>query len=163
RARPPGPPGGGGLDGVAGHATGESTMKRWIVPAVPFVFSLALSASMVGTHAYWQDSGLYLTAIQEFGVLYPPGLVFYAVLCKGWTLLLGFIDFTLAVHLFSSLCAALAAAVMTVAVRDLLRTRGPVFRMTAEDPGDLADGAAMLTGIFLAGGYTFGAASIYAK
>src|SRR5262249_31582801 len=57
----------------------------------------------------------------------------------------------------------LAAAVMTVAVRDLLRTRGPVFRMTAEDPGDLADGAAMLTGIFLAGGYTFGAASIYAK
>jgi len=138
-------------------------MKRWIVPAVPFAVSLLLSLSTVGSHPYWQDSGLYLMAVKELGVLYPPGFGLYLVLCKAWTLVLFFVDFTLAVHLFSSVCAALAAGTLAVAVRDLLRSKGRLFRVFDQDPGTLADAAAILAGVILACGYTFWAAAIYAK
>jgi hypothetical protein len=139
-------------------------MKRWAVFAVPFVLSLCLSAATVGRHAYWQDSGLYLTAVKELGVLYPPGFVLYEVLCRLWTLVFAFLDFTLAVHLFSSACAALAAGTTAVAARDLLLGRGPLLRVTEEeDPGGLADGCGMLAGVILACGFTFWSAAIYAK
>jgi hypothetical protein len=84
-------------------------MRRWIVPAVPFVFSLSLTLSTVGNHPHWQDSGVYLTAVKELGVLHPPGFCLYLVLCRLWTVALFFVDFALAVHLFSSLRATLAA------------------------------------------------------
>jgi tetratricopeptide (TPR) repeat protein len=138
-------------------------MKRWIVPGLPFLFSLALSLSTVGTHPYWQDSGLYLTAVKDLGVLYPPGFGLYLLLCKAWTLLLFLADFTLAVHLFSSLCAALAAGTLAVAVRDLLRSRGKIFKVLEEDPGELAGACGILAGVLLACGYTFWATAIYAK
>jgi hypothetical protein len=136
---------------------------RWSVPAIPFALSLCLSLSTVGSHPYWQDSGVYLTAIKELGVLYPPGFVLYEVLSFLWTKLFFFLDFTLAVHLFSSFCAALTAGTMAVAVRDLLKSRGKIFRVLEEDPGWLAEGSGILAGVLLAGGYTFGACAIYAK
>src|SRR2546430_5829989 len=108
-------------------------MRRFLVPGVPFVLSLALSSFTVGAHVGWQDSGFYLAAVKELGVLYPPGFALYLVLCKVWTLLLGFLDFTLAVHLFSSFCAAGAATAIAVASRDLLRTQSPLFRVGAAD------------------------------
>ncbi|HVE40964.1 MAG TPA: DUF2723 domain-containing protein [Planctomycetota bacterium] len=138
-------------------------MRRWIVPGLPFAFSLILSLTTVGSHAYWQDSGVYLTAVKELGVLYPPGFGLYLVLCRLWTLALGFLDFTLAVHLFSSFCAALAAGAMAVAVRDLLRSRGPLFRVFEQDPGELAGLCGIAAGVLLACGYTFWTAAIYAK
>ena len=138
-------------------------IKRWRVAGVPFLVSLGLSAATVGKHPFWQDSGLYLTAIKELGILYPPGFVVYEALCWVWTHLLFFVDFTLAVHLFSSVCAAGAAAAMALAVRDFLRSRGPIFSVTTEDPGPLAEEAAMLTGILLATGFTFWSTAIYAK
>jgi tetratricopeptide (TPR) repeat protein len=138
-------------------------MKRWIVPALPFAFSLSLSLATAGDHASWQDSGLYLTAVKELGVLYPPGFGLYLLLCKLWTLLLFFLDFTLAVHLFSSLCAALAAGTLAVAVRDLLRSRGPLFGVLEQDPGELAGISGVVAGALLACGYTFWTAAIYAK
>ena len=138
-------------------------MKRWLVPGVPFAVSLSLSLATVGTHPYWQDSALYLLGVKELGVLYPPGFGLYLVTCKAWTLLLFFLDFTLAVHLFSSVCAALAAGTMAVAVRDLLRSRGRIFRVLDQDPGELGDACAILAGVLLACGYTFWVTSIYAK
>jgi len=138
-------------------------MKRWAVPVVPFLLSLGLSAATVGTHAYWQDSGLYLTAVKELGVLYPPGFVMYETLCRIWTTLFGFLDFVLAVHLFSSVCAALAAATMAIAVRDLLRSRGPIFGVSESDPGDLSGACGLLAGALLATGFTFCSNAIYAK
>lgn len=138
-------------------------MKRWIVPGVPFLVSLSLSLATVGSHPYWQDSALYLMAVKELGVLYPPGFGLYLVLCKAWTLILFFVDFTLAVHLFSSLCAALAAGTIAVAVRDLLRSRGATFRVFEQDPGEIADLAAVLAGVILACGFTFWSTAIYAK
>src|SRR5213592_691275 len=104
-------------------------MKRFLVPAIPFLLSLCLSFCTVGSTVYWQDSGFFLAGVKELGVLYPPGFVLYLVSCKLWTLLLGFLDFTLAVHLFSSFCAAGAAAAIALASRDLLRTQGPLFRV----------------------------------
>lgn len=138
-------------------------MKRWVVPGLPFALSLGLSLATVGAHAYWQDSGVYLTAVKEMGVLYAPGFVCYELLCRAWTLLWFFLDFTLAVHLFSSVCAAGAAAALAVAVRDYLRSRGPVFKTLPADPGPLADLAGMLAGILLASSFTFWSAAIYAK
>src|SRR6186713_162568 len=114
-------------------------IKRWSVPGIPFAISLCLSLSTVGSHPFWQDSGIYLTAVKELGVLYPPGFVLYELLCFLWTKVFFFVDFTLAVHLFSSFCAALAAAAMAVATRDLLRSRGKIFQVAVEDPGAAAD------------------------
>ncbi len=137
--------------------------RGWLVPGVPFLLSWGLSTSTVSSEPFWQDSGAYLTAVRELGVLYPPGFVLYLLLCKAWTAMLFFVDFTLAVHLFSSFCASLAAATMSVAVRDVLRSRGRLFRVLEEDPGALADAAGAATGCLLAGGYTFWFAAIYAK
>ena len=113
-------------------------IRRGAVPGIPFALSLCLSLFTVGKHPYWQDSGIYLTAIKDLGVLYPPGFALYEVLCFAWTRVFFFLDFTLAVHLFSSLNAALAAATIAAAARDLLRSRGRIFRVMEEDPGDLA-------------------------
>ncbi|RPH40490.1 MAG: DUF2723 domain-containing protein, partial [Planctomycetota bacterium] len=138
-------------------------IKRWSVPGIPFAVSLCLSLATVGSHPFWQDSGIYLTAVKELGVLYPPGFVLYEVLCFLWTKVFFFIDFTVAVHLFSSVCAALAAATTATATRDLLRSRGKIFQVTPADPGPAADGPAILAGVLLAGGFTFWSTAIYAK
>jgi len=127
--------------------------RRLLVPLVPALLSLGFSLSTVGTHVFWQDSGFFLTAIHEMSVLYPHGFVVYQALCKAWTLVFSFLDFTLAVHLFSAACAAGAAAVVSLAARDFLRAR---------DEGT-ADLAALLTGCLTACGYTFWMAGIYAK
>jgi hypothetical protein len=122
-----------------------------------------MSAVTVGRHPYWQDSGLYLTTIHELGVLYPPGFALYEVLCFLWTKLLFFADFTLAVHLFSSLCAAAAVGIVSMAARDFLRSRGKLLGAAAEDPEAPVEGAAILAGVLLAGSFTFWGAAIYAK
>lgn len=134
-----------------------------MVPAVPFGVSLCLSLATVGSHPFWQDSALYLTAVKELGILYPPSFVVYELLCFLWTKALFFLDFTLAVHLFSSFCAALAAAFVAEATRAVLRSRGKVFQVTTEDPGPLADYGAILSGVLLAAGFTFWSTAILAK
>ncbi|HVR84549.1 MAG TPA: tetratricopeptide repeat protein [Planctomycetota bacterium] len=133
-------------------------MRRFWVPAIPFLFSLGLSSFTVGTHVGWQDSGFYLAGIRDLGVLYPPGFALYLVLGKAWTLLLGFLDFTLAVHLFSSFSAAAAAGTLAVAARDLLRTRG-----TLSPGGPPSDPAAIVAGCLAASGFSFWSAALLAK
>jgi len=128
-------------------------MKRFLVPGVPFALSLILSGVTIGDSVGWQDSGFFLAGVKELGVLYPHGFVLYLLLCKAWTLLLGFVDFTLAVHLFSSVCAAGAAAAIALASRDFLRRLGVA-------AGDLP---ALVTGCLAAGGYTFWSAALLAK
>jgi tetratricopeptide (TPR) repeat protein len=137
-------------------------MKRLILPGIPFVLSMGLSLSTAGSHLYWQDSGFFLVAVKELGVLYPPGFVLYVLLCKLWTLAFWFLDFTYAVHLFSATCAALAAGTIAVAARDLLRTKGPLFH-NAEEAGPLAEWVGAGIGCLAASGYTFWAAAILAK
>src|SRR6185436_15053108 len=127
-------------------------MKRFLVPAIPFALSLGLSLCTVGSTVSWQDSGYYLAAVRELGLLYPPGFVLYLISCKAWTLLLGFLDFTLAVHLFSSICAAGAAAAIALAARDLLRNLG-----SESEPAAIAAGALAATG------FTFWSAALLAK
>ena len=133
------------------------------MPGLPFALSLCLSLFTVGAHPYWQDSGLYLTAIKELGVLYPPGFSLYEILCHLWTRIVFFIDFTLAVHLFSSLCGASAAGVVALATRDFLRSRGKIFGASLEGPDAPIDGCAALSGVVMACGYTFWSTGIYAK
>jgi hypothetical protein len=134
-------------------------MKRFLVPGAPFALSLTLSACTIGTTVSWQDSGFFLAGVKDLGVLYPPGFVLYLVLCKAWTLLLGFLDFTLAAHLFSAFCAAGAAASIALAARDLLRTEGRLFRVGLGG-GDLP---AIVAGCLAACGYTFWSSALLAK
>lgn len=139
-------------------------VKRHWVPLLPAAVSLLLSATTVGPHLYWQDSGFFLVAIRDLGILYPTGFALYEILCKAWTQLLFFLDFTLAVHLFSAACAAMAAGTLAQAARELLRSRGPLFRTADEgDPGTGIDAAAAVVGCLAACGYTFWAAAILAK
>src|SRR5882672_3407778 len=130
-------------------------MKRAAVPGIPFLFSMFLSACTVGSHAYWQDSGFYLTAVRELSVLYPHGFVLYLLLCKTWTLVAApLFGFCLAVHLFSSLMAAAGAAFTSLAARDFLRKL---------DPAKSADLPAIGAACLLSAGYCYGHAAIIAK
>lgn len=138
-----------------------SARREWLIPALPFAVSLGLSLSTMGDTVTWQDSGFSLSVIHELGVLYPPGFVLYVLLAKVWTLLLFFIDFTRAVHLFSALCAAGAAASLALAARDLLQSQGRLFRVSASGTDAGLVGAAV--GCMAAAGYTFWASAIYAK
>jgi tetratricopeptide (TPR) repeat protein len=134
-------------------------MKRFLVPGVPTAFSLILSLCTVGSRVGWQDSGFFLAGVKELGVLYAPGFILYLILCKTWTLLLGFVDFTLAVHLFSAACAAAAVGAIALAARELLRTQGRLFRVGAGD-GELP---AIVAGCLAACGFTFWSAALLAK
>jgi tetratricopeptide (TPR) repeat protein len=119
-----------------------------LAAAPPFALSLLLSAFTVGTHPQWQDSSLYLSAVRELGVLYPPGFVLYLLLCKAWTLVLGPVfGFTLSVHLFSAACAAGAAAAVAGAALAVTR--------------HAASSAA--AGCLAASGYTWWFSGLYAK
>ncbi len=138
-------------------------VRRWLVPGIPFLFSLTLSGSTVSSELFWQDSGFYLSAIREMAVLYPHGFVAYQMLCKAWTLVFFFLDFTLAVHLFSSFCAAAAAGCLALCGRDLLLARSNLLRIAEDDPGESASWAGTIAGCMAALGYTFWIAAIYAK
>jgi len=125
------------------------------VPLVPFAFSLALSLPTAGPFVFWQDSGFYLTGIHEMSVPASHGFVLYLLAAKLWTLLAApVVGFTLSVHLFSALCAAMAAAFLALAARGFLRR----FR-----PGENADGPALAAAMTVAAGYSFWNASTLAK
>jgi hypothetical protein len=133
----------------------------WLAPAA---LSLTLSGATIGTRVSWQDSGFYLAAVKELGVLYPHGFVLFLLLAKAWTMALFFVPFTLAVHLFSAACAAGAAGVLGAAARDLLQAPGTLSRASDDPPSDL--GAALsgaVIGCLAASGYTFWSSAIYAK
>ncbi len=132
-----------------------SRAARRAVPLVPFCVSLVLSLSTVGNTVYWQDSGFYHVAVHEFLPLYPPGFLLYLFLCKGWTLLTApLLGFPLAVHLFSSLCAAGGAAFLALAARRFL---------VRVAPGPGIDVAAAAAGCLMAAGYSYAFAAILAK
>jgi tetratricopeptide (TPR) repeat protein len=130
-------------------------MKRFVVPGIPFFFSLALSACTVGSHVYWQDSGYYLTAVRDLTVLYSHGFILYVMFCKAWTLVAApLLGLTLAVHLFSSFMAAAGASFTALAARDFLRKL---------DPSKRADLPAIGAACLLGAGYCYGHAAIIAK
>lgn len=129
--------------------------RQALVPAVPALFSLLLSAMTVGTTVFWQDSGLYLVAVHEMSTLYPHGFALYQMLCKAWTLVAAPVfGFALSVHLFSAIGAAAGAAFAALAVRDFLK------RVEPTKPPEIP---AILAGCVLAAGYCYGHAAIIAK
>src|SRR5579862_546322 len=130
-------------------------LRSWAVPAAPFLFSLTLSLSTMGSTVFWQDSGLYLTAVHEMSVPVSHGFVLYLGLAKLWTLAVApLAGFTTGVHLFSAFCAAAAAAVLALASRDFLR------RLHPDQP---AEGPAIAAALLAAGGYCFWNSAILAK
>ena len=130
-------------------------LRPWAVPLIPFLFSLTLSASTAGSTVFWQDSGFYLTAVHEFSVLYPHGFVLYLAFCKAWTWIAApLFGFTGAVHAFSALCAAGAAACLALAARAALRRVEPEARLELPSIG-----AACL----VAAGYSFWHSALLAK
>jgi tetratricopeptide (TPR) repeat protein len=133
----------------------NARLRRWAVPAIPFVFSLALSISTAGSTVFWQDSGYYLTAIHEMCVPAPHGFILYLLLAKAWTAVVApLAGFTLAVHLYSAFCAAGAAAFLASAARGFLR------RLLPDAP---ADGPAIAAAMVTAAGYCCWNASTLAK
>ena len=133
----------------------ERRWRRWAVPGVPFVFSLALSLQTAGPNAFWQDSGFYLTAVHELVLPASHGFVLYVFLAKAWTLAVApLVGFTLAVHFFSAFCAAAAAAFLALGARDFLRRLRP---------GAPSEGPAIGAAMVVAAGYCFWNASTLAK
>src|SRR5262249_6224697 len=140
---------------IDGRLVPVSRFNRYLPWTVPALLSLLLSAFTIGNRVYWQDSGFYLSAVKELGVLYPHGFVLFPPLCKAWTLPLSFAPFTLAAHLFSAACAAGSAGALGSAARSLLRSRGPIFQVSGEDPGEeTAAWAGGAIGCLAASGFT---------
>jgi hypothetical protein len=130
-------------------------LRSWAVPLAPFLFSLVLSLSTMGSTVFWQDSGFYLTGIHEMSVPASHGFVLYLLLAKLWTLVVApLAGFTRSVHLFSAFCAAGAAAVLALAARDFLK------RLAPDRP---AVGPAISAALVAAGGYCFWNSAILAK
>lgn len=130
-------------------------LRAWAVPLLPFAFSLTLSLCTASGSVFWQDSGFFLTAVHEFSVLYPHGFALYLLLAKPWSLAVApLTGFTLAVHLFSAVCAAGAAAFLALAAREFLRKLRP---------GRPADGPAVAAALLAAGGYCTWNSGILAK
>jgi tetratricopeptide (TPR) repeat protein len=139
----------------ANRTPSSRALSRWGVPLVPFVFSLALSLQTAGPHAFWQDSGYYLTWVHDLALPSPHGFVLYVFLAKAWTLAVApLAGFTLAVHLFSAFCAAGAAAFLALGARAFLRRARP---------GAPADAPAIGAAMLVAAGYCFWNASTLAK
>ncbi len=131
------------------------------VAGLPFACSLLLSFATHGTTVFWQDSGIFLSGIKELSVLYPHGFVLYQLTAWLWTKLLGWLDFTLAVHLYSAVCTAGACAALGLASRDLLRSRH--CGSSADSGASLRDWAAAAVGCLAAAGFTMASAAITAK
>ena len=130
-------------------------LRSWAVPLAPFLFSLVLSLSTMGSTVFWQDSGFFLTGVHEMSVPWPHGFVLYMLLAKLWTLVVApLAGFTWSVHLFSAVCAAAAAGVLGLAARDFLR------RLAPDRP---AEGPAISAALVAAGGYCFWNSAILAK
>lgn len=131
-------------------------MRRpWLVPLVPFVFSLALSLPTEGTTVFWQDSGFYLTGIHEMSVPASHGFVLYLLLAKLWTLIVAPIaGFTLSVHLFSAVCAAGAASFIALSSRRFLERFKPEVA---------PEGPSIATAMLASAGYCFWNSAILAK
>ena len=51
---------------------------------------------------YWQDAGIFLTAIKTLGIAYPPGFPLYVMLGHVWTKLIPFGTLAQKVHSFSA-------------------------------------------------------------
>src|SRR5437016_2916416 len=133
----------------------KGRLRRWAVPAIPFVFSLLLSIPTAGTTCFWQDSGYYLAVLHDLALPASHGFVVYVFLAKAWTFLVApLVGFTLSVHLFSAFCAAGAAAFLALAARGFLR------RLWPEQP---ADGPVIAAAMVTAAGYCFWNASTLAK
>lgn len=125
------------------------------MPLVPFAFSLALSIPTAGAFVFWQDSGFYLTGIHGMSVPASHGFVFYLLAAKLWTLAVApVVGFTPSVHLFSSFCAASAAAFLSAAARGFLKRLRP---------DENADGPAIAAAMTVAAGYSFWNAATLAK
>ncbi|HEX7901627.1 MAG TPA: DUF2723 domain-containing protein [Planctomycetota bacterium] len=130
--------------------------------SIPCATTFILCLSTLGDRVFWQDSGFFLAAVKELGVLYPPGFVLYELSCWAWTKLFFFVDFTRAVHLYSAACASAAAGVLAWAALDLLRARSRAFAVLT-DAGPHAEACAAVAGCLAGAGYTFWASGIMAK
>jgi hypothetical protein len=117
----------------------------------------------MGSDVSWQDSGFFLAAVKELGILYPPGFPLYLLACKAWTQVFFFLDFVVAVHLFSAFFAALAAGTLASACRDLLSARGALFKVLEAPEAPRVAWSSVGAGCLAACGYTFWQSGIYAK
>lgn len=76
---------------------------------------------------YWQDSGLFLTGIKTFGIVFPPGFPLYLLLGVIWVKATFFIqnllglNFTQTVYAFSGLWGVLAASLVALTVDELFQ------------------------------------------
>ncbi|MDP3955055.1 MAG: DUF2723 domain-containing protein [bacterium] len=75
---------------------------------------------------FWQDSGIFLSGIKVFGVLFPPGFPLYLLLGVLWTKTLSFLpllptlSFAHQVYAFSALWGAAASALIGLSVYTLI-------------------------------------------
>ena len=80
---------------------------------------------------FWQDSGIFLSGIKEFGIIFPPGFPLYILLGTLWTkifslLPIAHLNFTQQVHAFSGLWGAGAAALAGLSVYELIHEKNTI-------------------------------------
>jgi transmembrane protein TMEM260 (protein O-mannosyltransferase) len=97
-------------------SAGRERLEGGIAFGVPFLaYAFTTAPGLTG-----EDSGAFLTAAYEFGILHPPGYPLWCLLARAFATLLPFGDFAWRVNLFSGFSSALACALGW----RLLRRRG---------------------------------------
>ncbi|MBI4244602.1 MAG: DUF2723 domain-containing protein [Planctomycetes bacterium] len=98
-------------------------INKKIVAAVVFAVTFIFYALTVGPYTYWQDTGIYLSAIKDFGIPPTTGFPLHMLISKLATIvftdLLG-LDFVMVVSLVSAFCSATASAVIALIVYEFI-------------------------------------------
>ena len=85
-----------------------------LVIAIVFLIAYLVYGLTWPPTLYWQDAGIYLSAIKTLGIAYPPGFPLYTMLGYLWTRVLPWGTFAQQVHSFSALFGAGTAGIMSL-------------------------------------------------
>ncbi|KKP99035.1 MAG: hypothetical protein US79_C0001G0009 [Parcubacteria group bacterium GW2011_GWC1_38_17] len=91
--------------------------KKLIGFLLVFFATLAVYYITLAPTMFWIDAAIYLTAIKEFGIAYPPGFPLYMIIAKLWSYLsLPGFNFAQKINFLSSVFASLASAFLYLTI-----------------------------------------------
>lgn len=100
-------------------------MKKalFLISAFTFAPLILIYKFTLPPGVFWQDSGIFLSAIYTAGIAYPPGFPLYILLGVIFTKLFPFGDFVFKVHLLSAIFGSLAASIVAICAYILINEK----------------------------------------
>lgn len=107
---------------------------RYLIFLAVFIIAYLVYVLTWPPTVFWQDAGIYLTAIKVLGIVYPPGFPLYVMLGHLWTKILPWGNFVQKVHAFSAVWGAGTAGLMALCALEIFHLRGVSLVSPSEEP-----------------------------